>query len=146
MAGVAERVDQVEQVGVVDFAAVRLVALGHAGDLEVTDAAGRFRFSDVPAGRWLLIAWRDVPHAVAGQKISKRDLGAFVGNTEIRGHAAVEYWRLAVDVRPGATTELRLHDRNVWLTVIQEDTFTPPSRAETVEGGVGSKRRQDTTR
>jgi hypothetical protein len=113
---------------------------------EVTDATGRFRFSDVPAGRWLLIAWRDVPHAVAGQKISKRDLGAFVGNTEIRGHAAVEYWRLAVDVRPGATTELRLHDRNVWLTVIQEDTFTPPSRAETVEGGVGSKRRQDTTR
>ncbi|HKZ04836.1 MAG TPA: hypothetical protein VJU81_05140 [Methylomirabilota bacterium] len=127
----------------------RDLAYAGGGELsrgEVTDAAGRFRFTDVPAGQWLLVAWRDVPRAVAGPRISKRDLGAFVGNTQIRGHAAVEYWRLAVDVRPGVTTELRLHDRNVWVTVIQEDTITPSSRAETVEGGMGSKRRQDTTR
>ena len=40
-AAVAERVDQVEQVAVVDFADIGLVALGHAGDLQVADAAGR---------------------------------------------------------------------------------------------------------
>lgn len=127
----------------------RELAYAGGGELtrgEVTDAAGRFRFTDVPAGQWLLIAWRDVPHAISGQKLAKRALGAFVGNTQIRGHAAVEYWRLAVDVRPGAVSELRLHDRNVWVTVIQEDTITPSSKAETVEGGIGSKRRQDTTR
>ena len=122
----------------------RDLAYAGGGELtrgDVTDASGRFRFTGVPAGQWLLIAWRDVPHAVAGRNLPTRALGGFVGNTQIRGHVALEYWRLAVDVRSGATTELRLHDRNVWVTVIQEDTITPSSRAETVEGGMGSKRR-----
>ncbi|KAG0738589.1 hypothetical protein G6F24_017571 [Rhizopus arrhizus] len=37
-AGVAQRVDPLEQVGIVQFAQVGLVPVGHAGDLDVADA------------------------------------------------------------------------------------------------------------
>jgi hypothetical protein len=122
----------------------RALAFAGGGELsrgEVTDPAGRFRFTDVPVGQWLLLAWREVEHPVAGRQPPQRDLGAFVGNTHTRGHAAIEYWKLAVEVRPGESQDVRLYDRNMWLTVIQEDTTTPTSRAETVEGARGSKRR-----
>lgn len=128
----------------------RELAFAGGGELsrgEVTDVAGRFRFTDVPAGQWLLLGWREVPHAVAGRRVPARDLGAFVGNTHTTRHAVVDYWKLAVTVRPGESTEVRLHDRNVWLTAIQEDVTTPTSRAGSVEGGgLGPKRRQGTTR
>ncbi len=40
MALVAEFIDQIEQVGVEQLADIGLMALGHAGDLQVADAAG----------------------------------------------------------------------------------------------------------
>ena len=88
---------------------------------EVSDAAGRFRFADVPAGSWLLLAWREVPHAVSPRHAPGREAETFVGNTETKGYAALEYWRQAVEVRPGESTGVRLHDRNVWVTVVRED-------------------------
>jgi hypothetical protein len=110
---------------------------------EVSDAGGRFRFANVPAGAWTLIAWRDVPHAVSPRLVPGRDVGAFVGNSEMMGRASVEHWRVAVEVRPGESAVVRLHDRNVWLTAVREDKRTPKAPGPG-EGG-GSKRRQDTT-
>jgi hypothetical protein len=111
---------------------------------EVSDAAGRFRFVDVPAGSWLLLAWREAPHVVPARRVPPRDVGGFTGNPETTGYAALEYWRLTVEVRPGESTPVRLHDRSVWLTVVREDKRTPESK--TPAEGSGSKRRQGTTR
>ena len=111
---------------------------------EVSDAAGRFRFVDVPAGSWLLLAWREAPHAVSARRVPPRDVSGFIGNLEATGYAALEYWRLAVEVRPGESTAVRLHDRSVWVTAVREDKRTPASKTPTE--GWGSKRRQGTTR
>jgi hypothetical protein len=111
---------------------------------EVSDAGGRFRFANVPAGAWTLLAWRDVPHAVSPRPVPGRDVDAFAGNSETKSYAAVEHWRVAVEVRPGESTVVRLHDRNVWLTAVREDKRTP--RAPGFDEGGGSKRRQGTTR
>jgi hypothetical protein len=127
----------------------RDLAFAGGGELslgEVTDAAGRFRFTGVPAGAWLLLAWRETPQPIAGRHMPGRDLGFFVGNTQIKGHTVVDYWRLAVEVRPGGASAVRLHDRNVWLSVVQEDRMTPASRADSVDAGRGSKHRPGTPR
>jgi hypothetical protein len=110
---------------------------------EVSAAAGRFRFADVPAGTWLLLAWREVPHAVSPRRVPLRDAETFVGNTETKGYAAVELWRQAVEVRPGESTGVRLHDRNVWVTVVSEQRHQPVKTP--AEGPGGIMRRQGTT-
>jgi hypothetical protein len=110
---------------------------------EVSDAGGRFRFTNVPAGSWLLVAWREVPHAVSTRRLPPRATEGFVGNTETKGYAAVELWRQAVEVRPGESTGVRLHDRNVWVTVVREHRHLP---GRTPADGPGSiRRRQGTT-
>jgi len=105
---------------------------------EVSDAAGRFRFTDVPAGSWLLLAWREVPHTVSPRRVPGRDAETFFGNTETKGYAARELWRQPVEVKPGESTAVRLHDRNVWVTVVREDRHLPP---KTPEGPPSLKRR-----
>ncbi len=135
-----------EQLRAVREAYERDVTFSGGGELlrgEVSDTAGRFRFAEVPAGRWLLLAWREVPHAVSTRRVPPRDLGSFLGNTETKGYGAVEIWRLAVEVRPRESTTIRLHDRNVWVTVVREDRHLP---AGTPTEGAGTlKRRQGTT-
>ena len=108
---------------------------------EVSDAAGRFRFPDIPAGSWLLLAWREVPHAVPTRRAPGRQAETFVGNTETKGYGALELWRQAVEVRLGESVAVRLHDRNIWVTVVREDRYlrTP------AEGSRGVGRRQGTT-
>ncbi len=56
---------------------------------EVTDAGGRFRFAGVPAGSWLMLAWREIPHGASARRIPGREQGAFVGNVERLGYVAV---------------------------------------------------------
>jgi hypothetical protein len=109
---------------------------------EVSDAAGHFRFADVPAGNWLLLAWREVPHAVSTRRAPGRQAEGFVGNTETKGYGALELWRQAVEVRPGESVGVRLHDRNIWVTVVREDRYlrTPVERPPK-----GAGRRQGTT-
>jgi len=126
----------------------RDLAFSGGGELvlgEVTDASGRFRFAGVPTGAWILLAWRDDPHAQSARRIPPRDLGAFVGNTQTTSYSAVTLWRFAIDVRPGEQAAVRLNDRNVWLTVVREDkrTVEPPKKST---DGTNSKRRQGTNR
>jgi len=121
----------------------RELAFSGGGELvlgEVTDAGGRFRFSGVPTGAWILLAWRDDPHSQSPRRARAKGLGDFVGVTQTTGFTTVTLWRLAVDVRPGEQAAVRLNDRNVWLTVVREDkkTLEPKSVTE----GTGAKRRQ----
>lgn len=113
---------------------------------EVSDAAGRFRFADVPAGSWLMLAWREVPHGASARRIPGRDQGAFVGNVERLGYVAVEYWRQRIEVRPGEASTVKLHDRNIWVTLVREEHRTPDRRTTPGDVGGGAKRRQGTTR
>lgn len=112
---------------------------------EVSDAAGRFRFAAVPAGSWLMLAWREIPHGAAPRRIPGRDQGAFVGNVERMGYVAVEYWRQRVEVRPGEASTVKLHDRNIWATLVREEHHVPDRRTTPGDVGGGAKRRQGTT-
>jgi len=119
-----------------------LLAVG-AGEMirgEVSDADGRFRFTEVPAGSWLLLAWRNVDHPVRGRKVQKREAGHFTGNLERTGYRALSYWRARVEVRPGEATTVPLSDRNGWMTGVREES-RPVEPA-----GDAARRRQGTAR
>lgn len=92
---------------------------------ETSDATGAFRFTAVPAGRWMLLAWKATIHPVATKKLTALEVRQFRDNVERTGYAAVAYWREQVDVRAGATIELVLRDRNEWMTAIEEEQHVP---------------------
>jgi hypothetical protein len=96
---------------------------------ETSDAAGAFRFTSVPAGRWMLLAWKGTAHPVAAKKLTGLEVRQFRDNVERAGYAAVAYWREQVDVRAGATIELVLRDRNEWMTAIEEEQHVPAGDA-----------------
>jgi hypothetical protein len=124
----------------------RALAAAGGGTLvrgEVSDAAGRFRFTAVPAGAWLLVAWREVPHMTPGRKTKAGQARDFRDNWERAGHTVVEYWRQDVDVRTGETVSLSLFDRNEWMTVVREELRLPTDAAKP---GSTKARRQGTTR
>ncbi|MET0851286.1 MAG: hypothetical protein ABW020_09175, partial [Candidatus Rokuibacteriota bacterium] len=67
---------------------------------QTSDGDGRVRFVDVPAGRWLLVAWHEVPHVVSGRKVPGVAATNFRENMERTGYVTVTYWRMDVEVRP----------------------------------------------
>ena len=98
------------------------------GDLlrrAISDGQGRFRFPAVPAGRWLILAWRGEPKDVAGRPVKPSDAGAFRGNVERTGYSAVGYWRADVEVRAGEDAAVAFHDRNMWITAVAEHAKAP---------------------
>ena len=102
-----------------------------AGDLlrsQTSDGNGRFRFVGVPAGRWLLVAWREVPHVVSGRKVPGKAATTFRENMERTGYATVTYWRMDLEVRPTEPATATLTDRNAWLTVVRETLRAPTGR------------------
>ncbi|HEV8439096.1 MAG TPA: hypothetical protein VGT40_13445 [Methylomirabilota bacterium] len=88
---------------------------------EVSDARGLIRFADIPAGEWLLLAWRSQDHPGKAAKVRKEDATAFREVPVSVGHSVVTYWLVPLAVQPGETTEVELNDRNVWLTGVRED-------------------------
>jgi hypothetical protein len=96
----------------------------------VSDGSGSFAVSGVPAGDWLLLAWREERHAVKGPRTPGRDAGRFQGIHVVTGHVAVSHWRVRVSVRAGETTAVTLSDRAVWLTAVRvEVAGSPPTGA-----------------
>ena len=96
---------------------------------EVSDGTGAFRFADVPAGPWMLLAWKATPHAVGAKRLTGLEVRQFRDNAERSGYAAVTYWRASVDVRAGETVEVVLRDRNEWMTAIEEERHVPAEDA-----------------
>ena len=88
---------------------------------EVSDAQGRVRLAEVPAGAWLLLAWREVPYPGKPAKLRSGDAGAFRDVPVSAGYSVVTYWLLPLAVRARETTPVDLNDRNVWLTGVHED-------------------------
>ena len=111
---------------------------------EVSDGAGAFRFTEVPAGSWLVLAWQTQRHQLEGRRLPGQDTGNFVGNVERSGYTAVTYWLFRLDLQPGAVRALQLSERTAWLTAVKEDQREPPKSPSS--SGVGRSRRQGTTR
>lgn len=109
---------------------------------EVSDELGRFRFAEVPAGRWLLLAWREVSRPVSTRKVPGKEATDFRDNWERTGYVEVSYWRMEVDVRAGETAHVSLFDRNGWLTVVREEQRLPSDARKSTT----PKHRQGTTR
>ena len=84
-----------------------------------TDAEGRIRVVDLPAGEWLVLAWREQTTKVEKPvKIPKRDGGGFLAMPEVTGHTLVRYWRVRLSVSRGETSEVTLTERGVWLSAV----------------------------
>ena len=88
---------------------------------EVSDAQGQVRLTGVPAGAWLLIAWRELPHPGKPPKLQPGDTAAFREVPVTAGYSTVTYWFMPLEVRASETIPVELNDRNVWLTGIHED-------------------------
>jgi hypothetical protein len=109
-----------------------VAAMRSAGGVDLvrqaaTDGDGAFRFDQVPAGEWMLIARLEISRQVARPRpVPKTQAEEFSGNLEHHGHGTVVYWWRAIEVRSGESTTLELTDRNAALTAVKEDRRPPP--------------------
>jgi len=104
-----------------------LIAAG-AGHLilgESSDGAGAFRFQRVPEGAWMLLAWRETPHAKRPPAPTRKEAERYKTRPQVFGQTTVVYWWRPVTVKAGEEAEARLHDRNEWLTGVREDRRVP---------------------
>ena len=86
-----------------------------------TDSSGVVRLVGLPAGEWLLLAWREESHAAKGGKAAPKDMNRYRDIPVMTGYAAVSYWRMRVSVVPGTVTPVTLSDRAIWLTAVREE-------------------------
>jgi len=117
-----------------------LLAVG-GGELirgEVSDGRGMARLAQVPAGEWLLLAWREQPHPGKAPKLRPRDLTVFRDIPVSAGYSVVSYWRMRLQVRAGETIPVEINDRNVWITGIHEERYLIEGTAK--ETGVKKRR------
>jgi hypothetical protein len=103
---------------------------------EMTDAGGAFRLPDVPEGAWTLLAWHEAASQQKKAPMSRSDSTRYPNRTEVIGSSMVTYWLVPVEVKAGEETQVRLHDRNVWMTAIREDRSARDSDKRTEPGKV----------
>jgi len=114
----------------------RLLEAG-AGDLPqgaTVDADGRFSLEGIPAGPWVLLAFR------ASTYVSKTPLERPVPPGQLRqparplpylapdklaGYYVVTYWLRELNVAAGSVEPVELTDRNVWLSGVAENLQPP---------------------
>jgi hypothetical protein len=87
---------------------------------ESTDGAGIFRFADVPEGAWILLGWQESGGKLIRSQGTRTDATNFPTRPEVLASYTVVYWLLPLDVKVGEETQVRLHDRNTWLTAIRD--------------------------
>jgi len=89
---------------------------------EVTDADGAVRLADIPAGDWLMLAWRESGHLTKRFKRSEQDLKRYPDVPTTITYSMVTHWRVRVTVLPGEGAEVAMNDRNVWMTAPREES------------------------
>jgi hypothetical protein len=96
---------------------------------EITDAQGGARVGDVPAGEWLVLAWREGGHVAKRFKLRDQDTKSYPDVPSNVTYSLVTYWRVRVAVRPAETVEIAMSDRNAWMTAARQEAGPPvPSR------------------
>jgi hypothetical protein len=105
---------------------------------ESSDGAGAFRFQRVPEGAWMLLAWREMPHAKRPPGPKRGEAERYKMRPQVFGQTTVTLWWRPVTVRAGEEATVRLHDRNEWLTGVREDRRVPdqaqPATRRTQQG------------
>jgi hypothetical protein len=108
---------------------------------EITDAQGGARVSDVPAGEWLVLAWREGGHVAKRFKLPGQDAKRYPHVPPNLTYSIVTYWRVRVAVRSAETVEIALNDRNVWMTGGRQEAGPPAPPRPPAAGGGSQKRR-----
>jgi len=104
---------------------------------EITDAQGGARVGNVPAGEWLLLAWREGAHTAKRFKLRDQDAKRYPNVPSNVTYSLVTYWRMRVAVKPAETVEIAMSDRNSWMTAARHEAGSPvPARPPA--GGKGS--------
>jgi hypothetical protein len=106
----------------VDAAAEELVRRG------AVDAAGAGSFDGVPAGDWILIAWRSEFVNAPSGKTSRRDRRMYSLGAPLEGYRAVSVWMRELRLTPERREAIELTDRNVWFSGIEEVARTGADR------------------
>jgi hypothetical protein len=108
---------------------------------EITDPQGGARLGDVPAGEWLVLAWREDGHTAKRFKLRDQDVKRYPHIPSNVTYSLVTYWRMRVAVKPAETVEIAMSDRNTWMTGARQEAGSPvPSRAP--EGKKDSQKRR----
>lgn len=110
---------------------------------QVTDAQGGVRLGDVPAGEWLVLAWREAGHTAKRFKLREQDAKRYPHVPSNVTYSVVTYWRIRVAVRPDETVEIAMNDRNTWMTGARQEAGSPvaPRPPTTGKDSQNQKRR-----
>jgi hypothetical protein len=92
---------------------------------QMTDAQGGVRVGDVPAGEWLILAWREGGHTTKRFKLREQDAKRYPNVPSNVTYSVVTYWRMRVAVKPAETVEIALSDRNTWMTGARQEAGSP---------------------
>lgn len=97
-----------------------------AGDLireTVTDGAGSVRLTAVPAGDWLLVAWREEAHVTKTSTPSADVQQKYPNTPLVVDYSTVTYWVRRITVTAGELSDLTLSDRGVWMTGVRQEVL-----------------------
>lgn len=125
----ADATARVEAARAAYESALRFAGGGELIRGDVTDDQGRMRLTGVPAGDWLLLAWKDLGHSTKRFRVRSREVRKYPDVPTSVDYSLVNYWRLRVTVRAGETSEATLTDRNVWMTASKEERRFPDAPA-----------------
>ena len=83
---------------------------------------GTFRFDEVPAGRWMIVATHGTYYATGGSGLTPPgERLHFDVDPRVRGYTATLVWLREVEVTKGAVEPVELTDRNLWFSGVVED-------------------------
>lgn len=108
---------------------------------EITDAQGGARVGDVPAGEWLVLAWREGGHMAKRFKLRDQDAKRYSHVPSSVTYSLVTYWRMRVAVKPAETVEIAMTDRNSWMTGARQEAGSPAPPRPPATGKDSQKRR-----
>ena len=108
---------------------------------ETTDAQGLARVGDLPAGEWLVLAWREGGHTAKRFRLREQDAKRYPHVPSNVTYSIVTYWRVRVAVRSAQTVEVVMSDRNAWMTAPRQEAGSPAPTGPPA-AGPGSKKRR----
>jgi hypothetical protein len=95
---------------------------------EVTDAQGGARVGDLPAGEWLVLAWREAGHVAKRFNLREQDAKRYPHLPSKVTYSIVTYWRVRVAVKPAETVEIGMSDRNAWMAAPRQEAGSREQR------------------
>jgi hypothetical protein len=89
---------------------------------------GTFRFEEVPAGAWVVLAWQATPVDLSSQKMKAKERNLYLPQTRLQGFHSVTIWLRELNVTGGAAVTEEFTDRNSWFRGVVEDRVLDTGR------------------